>query len=797
MRKKLVALLGFACALVLSAGFVACGDDPVPPPAVRYELNSKQFNSTIVYNSTVDFSTLVLEGSDGQEIVVTADMVSGVDTGSVGTKSFTVSYENYTKTVNYVVKYEVKFEVGGETKDVQLVLDADDIVIPEEYENYVWSPVIPDTITDNMVFVGTEKEPENIPVKLGDDQDFVLDVEGNKPLAVEVPSGATWEVLSVSNDNVSFIEGGNNIVIVGKKAGVTTITVKATNDLGDFGTATKTIIVKPASMTIVEGSKTYGIENVYTIGRTNVNGEVDAKALHVSCANEGAGFAENVVWSSSNEEKATIENGVITLAEGTGASELTFTASFYGVETSFVVRCVYDGVNVSTYEELYLATKAQSVIVLSADIAFPVKASDIHYETVHTTYEDQYYKNINKANEATIKILLQFKNDLYGNGYEINAHNATLGLLDATGALTPSSLFRGPLDFVALTESGASAANVKGQDNVCFGIYAGATIKNVVLKGANLEDDLTELNYAGTTVEVFGDGVSIEYSRIMNGRTVLRVFGDATNPNKVIRVDVKNCVLSGAREFILRMGSNAFMNATDETPASPYLGEALDLIGIKKNTVAKPANYEENYIKTYVNVSNSVFKDAGIFAVGIDTHFAGTALHDGSAWTSWFAGFSEWHDLSKASYGAKLTFSGEVKLYNWKKLEDIDSSTLIEINKTLLGDTISEMLTFDVGALVEQATDKFPTIVTEDGYVHAGIAFFGGGRNYGLFEDNANLNLEGFEVALGDVDKSTLERAAGVEHFYFNIYDKTTASFTPQDQLNMSEAEMYACIYNK
>ena len=107
------------------------------------------------------------------------------------------------------------------------------------------------------------------------------------------------------------------------------------------------------------------------------------------------------------------------------------------------------------------------------------------------------------------------------------------------------------------------------------------------------------------------------------------------------------------------------------------------------------------------------------------------------------------------------------------------------------------MLTFDVGALVKSASDSFPTIVTEDGYVHAGIAFFGGGRNYGLFEDKANLQLEGFEVSLSDVDKSTLENAAGTEHFYFNIYDKTTSGFTPEMQNNMSEAEMYACIYKK
>ena len=792
MRKKLAAVLGFACSLVLTAGIASCGgSDPV-----TYELDSANFNSTVVFGSTMDYSGLVIEGSDGSDIAVTAAMVSGATTDSVGAKSFTVTYEDLKETVNYTVKYEVKFVVAGETKDTQLVVEADEIEVPEAYVSYVWTPAIPETITGNMTFVGTEREPEEIPVSLGDASDFIVTVgSAANPLAVTVPTGTNWKV-TTSNDNVSVVEGNNNVLVTAKKAGITEITVTASNALGDSGMAKKTIVVKPDSMTIAESAKTYGIENVYTLGRTDVNGNAMTKELTLSCASVGEGFAENVVWSSSSA-KATVANGKVTLAEGTGAEEVTFKASFYGVEASFTARCVYDGVNVSNYADLYKATKAEKVIVLNSDIAFPANVADIKYETVHTTYDDQYYKNINKESDATIKVLLQFKNDLYGNGYEINAHNATLGLLDTTGALTASSLFRGPLDFVALTESGASAASVKGQDNVCFGVYEGVTINNAVLKAANLEKDLTELNYAGTTVEVFGNDVTIEYSRIMNGRTVLRVFGDATDANKVINVNVKNCVLSGAREFILRMGSNAFVSATDANNISPYLGEKLELIDIKSGAVAKPADYEEKYIKTYVNVSNSVFEEAGIFAVGIDSHFAGEALHDGSKWTGMFEGFSNWKNLSKVSYGAKLTFSGEVKMYNWKKLEEIDSSTLIEINTALLDKTIAEKLKFDVSEMVEMASKDFSTIVTEDGYVHAGIAFFGGGRNYGLFEDKANLQLEGFEVPLSAVDKEILENAAGTEHFYFNIYDKTTSGFTPEMQNNMSEAEMYACIYKK
>ena len=63
----------------------------------------------------------------------------------------------------------------------------------------------------------------------------------------------------------------------------------------------------------------------------------------------------------------------------------------------------------------------------------------------------------------------------------------------------------------------------------------------------------------------------------------------------------------------------------------------------------------------------------------------------------------------------------------------------------LNNEDVSKLLTFDIKTLINLAVNKEPddykTIIS-NGYVHAGIAFFGGGKNYGLFEDNANSNLE-------------------------------------------------------
>ena len=786
MKRKLMAILGLLCALVLTSSLTACFGDPV-----TFSLDSSNFNSVVAYDQAIDYNDFVIYTSEGEAIRVRPSMVTGWNTKSVGDKTLTVIYEDMIATVNYTVKYKVDFIVDDQAVSTQYVLSASELEAPA---GYVFE--LPAEVSDNMELVGVKDEtPVEVTIAFGEGADSIPVGAQGVNVPVTVTGTSDWTV-TASNDNLSIRKMSGMILVEANKVGVTQITVAA----GDQELS-KDIVIMPDSLTINESAKTYGIENVYTIGRTNVGGAVSKNILNASCAKAGEGFAENLTWTSSSA-KATINNGEITLAQGVGSEIVTFTAEFFGVKASFDVRCVYDGVNVNTYADLYTATKAEKAIVLGADIAFPTNVAEIKYETIHTTYDDTYYANIGKQSEATIKVLLQFKNDLYGNGYEINAHNATLGLLDATGALTSNSIFRGPLDFVALTESGSSAASVKGQDNVCFGIYEGVTVNNVILKAANLENDLSELLYAGTTVEVFGDNVTIEYSRIMNGRTVLRVFGDANDANKVITLNVKNCVLSGAREFILRMGSNAFVDG-QEGNISPYIGgTSLNLIDIKKGKAdAKPANYEKDYIKTFVNVSNTVFKDAGIFAVGIDSHFAGKALQDAIKYVGklGFEGFTYWKNLAKTSYGAKLTFGGEVKMYNWKKIEDIDSSSLIEINEALLADNdIIKMLTLDIGGLVDAASknEAFSTIVS-NGYVHAGIAFFGGGKNYGLFEDNANTNLEGFAVSLKDVDKAALETAAGTEPFYFNIYDNTTSGFTPEMQESMSDADMYACIYNK
>lgn len=627
-------------------------------------------------------------------------------------------------------------------------------------------------------------------------------------------------------DVIDVVKFKDLVLIYTKKAGVTELTVTAENKAtGEEVTATKTIAVKPRDMTINEvklGAS--DIEGVFTLGGTTANAAAtyDFDVSLGSATDVSESLANYIEWSSSSKSVTVNKDGVATLAQSGDAEMVTLKAKFvvdgveYETSNEYSFRCVYDAVNVGTYADLYNATKSEKPIVLRANIAFPTVVSEIKYDWMHTTYDDTYYQNLGKPEDARIKTLLQFKNDLYGNGYMINAHNATLGLLDNTGAPTEETLFKGPLNFVAMSDSGGMIS-VKGQDNVCFALFEGVTVNNVELRGSNLEKHsdgkihLTDLNYAGTTVEVFGDNVNIEYSRINNGRTVLRVFGDYQDAKKVINLNIKNSVLSGAREFILRMGSNCFVDGTDEN-VSPYVGAdnatSRDYYysklnnGYNKYTAEQKASYDEKYIKTFVNIKNSVFKDAGIFAVGIDSHFSGAALHKGHSILGESSQY--WKNLAKTSYGAKLTFEGEVWMYNWKPLNQIDSSTLIEIPE---GSGFKDMLDFNVADMVGLVAEdeRFSSITVDrnntpddnkDDWVHAGIAFFGGGKNYGAFENKTenNTSLSSFEVSLADVGKPYLPIAAGVENFHF-LLSADGSAFTPQVQEEMlASPDAYACL---
>ena len=378
------------------------------------------------------------------------------------------------------------------------------------------------------------------------------------------------------------------------------------------------------------------------------------------------------------------------------------------------------------------------------------------------------------------------------------------------------------------------------------------------LQGSSLDSDendqvnLNLLTYSGTVVEILGDSANIEYSRITNGRTVIRAFGEKytegeTTPTTTL--NIKNSILSGAREFLIRTGSNRVIEGSYENPAPAITPENTE--GYESSAIVDPENahnakqyyngtgtggftdakreyYDTNYINTFVNIENSVMRDTGLFAIGIDSHFASSALADGNKFVytdraglnsalnhfkldknSKTSLIDDWSRLAKTSYGAKVKFIGEVGLYTWKPLANVKSDSLIEVpalsNEALENATgfakLVDSLQFDVAGMIENSiSKKYPILDVVDGtdYVHSGIAFFGGGKNYGVFDmteatrsDGSSYNITGYNVEFDDLlEMAMLHYAAGSEPFYFYMFNSSEGSFRYSDQTKAKDSDI-------
>lgn len=625
-------------------------------------------------------------------------------------------------------------------------------------------------------------------------------------------------------DVITLEQHGQFATITATKRGFAKIKITAEHDGKVIKEIEKTICVVPNvySMEFSDSAKEYGIENILTIGGRKPNGRQDARTIFVRVVTEAGSetFTDefmNVAFSDDNSlfsckaQPATNADAVSAeiRAMGTGLTtlnaELKNYNQYFGTNicAKIRLRAVKDGRNVGNYEELKTVTEAGHIVVLTSDVMLGVKndgtvmtedelKKDVKKFT--TTYDKTYLDNIGENDEnKKVQYLIEFKNHVYGNGFEINADKFTQ-CKDATGV---PKIFKGPLNFVAI-----SSASVKGQDNISFLVRTdNVLINNVILKGCDdesLKEDgqfnLSKLNYVGTTLEI-AKSAKLLNSRVSNGRTVVRIFaGGSTMGSPVvedkaafnvqdekINVHIESCVLSNAREFILKIGSNRALKQTNEVqrklldannnPYSPY---------DESNKTDKYFN--DNYLINDVTLKNSVLETSGLFSVGMETHFSGEFLLGGTITT--------WKDCAATSYASALRIVGDVKMLDWKNLSNVDSSTLIEVT----GEA-NPWLSMNVAAMMKEvakvntACSDIILKVGETEYVHGGIAFYGGGYNYSYL-DLTEANDETKQFGVYDVNISVLEnskdenirnqgkmlpQAAGAGDFRFYLYNNKSS----------------------
>ena len=631
-----------------------------------------------------------------------------------------------------------------------------------------------------------------------------------------------------ATDVITLEQYGPFANITAKKRGFAKIKITAEQD-GEVIEIEKTIHVVPNvySMEFADSAKEYGIENILTIGGKNPKGRPDTRTIFVRVVTEAGSetFTDefmNVAFSDDNSlfsckaQQATNTDAVSAEIRATGTGLTTLNAElknynqYFGTNicAKIRLRAVKDGRNVGNYEELKTVTEAGHIVVLTSNVMLGVKndgtvmtedelKKDVKKFT--TTYDKTYLDNIGENDEnKKVQYLIEFKNHVYGNGFEINADKFTQ-CKDATGL---PKIFKGPLNFVAI-----SSASVKGQDNISFLVRTDKVlINNVVLKGCSddslLEEDgqfnLSKLNYVGTTLEI-AKSAKLLNCRVSNGRTVVRIFaGGSTMGSPVvedkaafnvqdekINVHIESCVLSNAREFILKIGSNRALKQV-----KPEQRKLLDANKKAYEPYAESNKtdkyFNDNYLINDVTLKNSVLETSGLFSVGMETHFSGEVLYgEGNA-----ISIPEWKGCAATSYASALRIVGDVKMLDWKNLSNVDSSTLIEVTgdaNPLLSMNVAEMMK-EVAKVKEECRDIILNVGGTE-YVHGGIAFYGGGYNYSYL-DLTEANDETKQFGVYDVNISVLEnskdenirnqgkmlpQAAGAGAFRFYLYNNKSS----------------------
>lgn len=628
-------------------------------------------------------------------------------------------------------------------------------------------------------------------------------------------------------DVITLEQHGQFATITATKRGFAKIKITAEHDGKVIKEIEKTIRIVPNvySMEFADSAKEYGIENILTIGGRKPNGRQDARTIFVRVVTEAGAetFTDefmNVAFSDDNSlfsckaQPATNTDAVSAEIRATGTGLATLNAElknynqYFGTNicAKIRLRAVKDGRNVGNYEELKTVTEAGHIVVLKNNVMLGVKndgtamtedelKKDVKKFT--TTYDKTYLDNIGENDEnKKVQYLIEFKNHVYGNGFEINADKFTQ-CKDATGL---PKIFKGPLNFVAI-----SSASVKGQDNISFLVRTdNVLINNVVLKGCSddslLEEDgqfnLSKLNYVGTTLEI-AKSAKLLNSRVSNGRTVVRIFaGGSTMGSPVvedksafnvqdekINVHIESCVLSNAREFILKIGSNRALKQTNEVQRKLRKEKDNEYYSPYDESNKTDKYFNDNYLINDVTLKNSVLETSGLFSVGMETHFSGEFLLGGTITT--------WKGCAATSYASALRIVGDVKMLDWKNLSNVDSSTLIEVT----GDA-NPWLSMNVAEMMKEVARQQPKecgdIILNVGgteYVHGGIAFYGGGYNYSYLDlTRANDETKQFGVynvnidVLADSENEKIKQqgemlplAAGKGDFRFYLYNNKSS----------------------
>ena len=578
------------------------------------------------------------------------------------------------------------------------------------------------------------------------------------------------------------------------------------------------------------------------------------KIESTSFSENGATHNNSLLECSSN---VTYKEGVVTIL-GPGESYVTLEDKDYNYRATYSFVAI-DGINIYNYNDLVMATnlssEANSIVMqtnlqsLSTiykkdettgkylndkkvlanentslfgnfDFGSQTFSFKDEYYSFETTYESSFidYYNESKGTNISkeVKTGIRLRGDLYGNGYSLNLDSLCYPrngkIDDFDGKLTPDKekdYFHGPLPFVSIGDLETMPLIVAlGQDNSAIYVDSdGVTINDIRLSNVDAVDNVYNLSYVGTGIDVNGKNVTIKNSTVTESKVGIRAF-DADN------LLINNCIISKSGEFNVMVGSNkknsydttkrvvetinnnavdksfieffddvtsgvntadsvltAFLQATmDGTLSQKDYKADLDMIQKYLDNTSGLLNTDGS-VKTYaseITINNTLFGRSGVFSIASESIFNGPFLYGGipsmiSQLIGQFLNSPLPIKMGGTSLPVHITLSGDTRFYDWKTIDSIDVSSLIEENISFMlqqlgmGDkniTVDQIFPLK-GALTKIAREK-KLIYSKDSknYLNTAVAYYGGGLNISTTDINLGNTYNSFsdelEVSLTD-----------------------------------------------
>lgn len=708
-------------------------------------------------------------------------------------------------------------------------------------------------ITDGKISVlnGVTTKFSAVPVVVADGVTFLWGVDG-----------ADRDVISVSAD-------GKTCSVTAKRNSEFTLWAEARRDgelLCERKQITVSVVTRITNIIMPdEFSASHDLAMYYTVAGKVYDGQnkVENKYLLNIRTVGSAGVTEfdadnlNCYISDETLGDIVVEDGKwYFVANGSG--KLTLTAEWKGAATfggnaraSVTFYVVHDAVAVSNAPQLVQATAAGDKVVLLNDIMLGTDANGAVLSLqerasmlgrMQSTYNTEWYKQDPKQSidNAKVSYVMEFKNDVYGNGNTVNAEYFTAAWDSQDKPLIDT--YKGPLYFVKYQE----IASVAGQDNCAFLMRTdGVKLYGVNLRGCGddkMSDsdgyNLSYLNLVGTTLEI-NASVQVINCRISNGRNVVRVYGGNRNgsnyfingiadnkgcDNERITVVIQGCIIYHGREFLVKVGANRALRAHGVSQAAPQLTDAngnpypTQGTSVSNNygKLYDDSYFYSHYVMTDLTIKDSVLETSGLFTIGVESNFAGDLLttgseqkYQGSVNENVAKMTSAWQQSGGTSFASVVRLQGDVRLYDWKDIALVDSSTLIESPS----DNALGWLKLEVNKMLQHVASQSPydaLLINQDGkqFVHGGIAFYGGGRNYSQLDIDAlnpslgdymhlNVNIDILKQ-VSDVNiqhqGDKLPLAAGVYDFNFYMYDRNSANSYSAQQRDIASGTNYGGV---